>query len=282
MVKKLLILFVTTVLLAACGENKKEQAESSLTEIIIKDFDNDEKFDTLKVYCDIGEYETVFLLALSEDDYKEQKLVMHGVSYDIATKGNSIVVDYQHDYSVHNEASLYFFYDDEEQKMLLYSFTYCAYDHYNDEPYKKYTGEFSDYDETWNFTCSLSGLFIDDFGHIETQIFFEDDTLINTEIFNEVFLQTIERTQITESYEWKDGFDFVFKKVEDLESALVEIQQEKYKEHYVHHEVMQGETLYGLSKLYGVRVEDITTENSIKDEKLTAGLTIKIPVYKKK
>jgi LysM repeat protein len=43
------------------------------------------------------------------------------------------------------------------------------------------------------------------------------------------------------------------------------------------HRVRQGETLMGISRAYGVSVDDIRRENGIRGDKITIGQTLRIP-----
>jgi LysM repeat protein/ABC-type branched-subunit amino acid transport system substrate-binding protein len=52
------------------------------------------------------------------------------------------------------------------------------------------------------------------------------------------------------------------------------------KENYITHKVEQGQTLYAISKLYNVKIEDIATLNSLADQNLKPGIELKIPLKK--
>jgi len=52
------------------------------------------------------------------------------------------------------------------------------------------------------------------------------------------------------------------------------------KENYIIHKVEQGQTLYAISKLYNVKIEDIAALNSLADQNLKPGIELKIPIKK--
>ena len=54
--------------------------------------------------------------------------------------------------------------------------------------------------------------------------------------------------------------------------------EEELKVVYKVHRVRKGETLHSISKLYGVRVEDIKSVNKLKSTHLQAGQSIKVPI----
>lgn len=293
MEKKILLLFVATVLLTACNINKKDESKSKssseLLEVIIKDFDTDGILDSLKVY-EIIEYDDaqeeydsqkrMFILSLSYNNFESQQFsTSYYDNYDIALQGNNISINFPLMGFSYYDVSLSFRYSDEYGCMLLNSFTYCDLDH-NDECFKKITGKLVDIE--WYFSCSISGRYIDNHGNESRQFFFDDETEIDDEIFNEIYSRTIDLDQVDEVPEWEDGLDFVFKKVSEISVIIEKVQQEKYRERYIDHDVKQGETLYGLSRSYGVSIEDIITKNNLQNEVLTAGVTIRIPIYKKR
>ncbi|WP_457621715.1 transglycosylase SLT domain-containing protein [Persephonella sp.] len=57
-----------------------------------------------------------------------------------------------------------------------------------------------------------------------------------------------------------------------------EVKKVSYKKRYIIHMVKKGETLYRISKEYGVPVEEIVKVNKIKGSKIKAGQILKIPV----
>lgn len=61
-----------------------------------------------------------------------------------------------------------------------------------------------------------------------------------------------------------------------VEVKPIEIQKEKEDDTYIYHKTQQGETLYSISKLYGVKAKELISENPQFETNLPLGSTVKV------
>jgi LysM repeat protein/ABC-type branched-subunit amino acid transport system substrate-binding protein len=91
-----------------------------------------------------------------------------------------------------------------------------------------------------------------------------------------------QETLIKENPEIKDGL----KQGQELKIPVISETHQadktsvNTKENYIIHKVEQGQTLYAISKLYNVKIEDISALNPSVEQTLKPGMELKIPVKK--
>jgi hypothetical protein len=260
----------------SCGK-KGAEAEIEVLETLSKDLDNDGKLDMVTVeyryYVDEDYYTAFLIVKLSTQKFKPQEVELPNVELALASS-----TKYAHESSAftlvfpvtHIDKYLLqveYNYDTETENIALYSFV-----RYDVNELKTYDFSIED-DWDWTCRCWLVGDCLE-YEDRDSQFFFDDDS-VSFETANMIYQTVVKQPApilVSNSFEFINGcFD-------DLEETLYEMQQAKYFEHYAYHEVVAGETVYGISRQYNISQQALIDANDISDLKIFEGTTIRIPL----